>query len=179
MLSLIHQINKKILLNPSRNMFIELHLSVFILKSLFIKSTSCNTAEDILKAQAILKQYVYSASSSEVETTTKTMYEYLDNVFNDEENEYNMIDDIHQLMNAELKEIETSLFTESTLQENTSQSVISTCKIEWMMVSKLINITLCVCVCAVSYTHLDVYKRQTEYCECSDSSVTIRCLCLI
>lgn len=114
-----------------------LHLSVFILKSVLIRFTSCNTAEDVLKAQALLKQYVYSDednSGKEVENRTKEeMYDYVDKVFNDEENEYNMIDDIHQLMNAELKEIEKSIFSVPKPQKNISQSLIPTCKIEWMM----------------------------------------------
>lgn len=118
-----------------------LNLSVFVLKSVFIQFTSCNTAEDILKAQALLKQYVYSDednSGKQVENRTKEeLYDYVDKVFNGEENEYNMIDDIHQLMNAEFKEIEKSKFNELKPQKNISHSLIPTCKIEWMMVSNL------------------------------------------
>lgn len=108
-----------------------LHLSVFLLD---IKFTLSNTAEDILKAQALLKQYVYDDDSGkEVENRTKDqLYDYLDNVFYGEENEYNMIDDIHQLMKTELKEIEKSKFYEPT-EKNISEGLIPTCKIEWMM----------------------------------------------
>ena len=31
---------------------------------------------------------------------------------------------------------------------------------------------MCVCVCAVSYTHLDVYKRQPVHCRCRDEQET-------
>lgn len=77
-----------------------LHLSIFILKLIFIQFTSCNTAEDVLKAQALLKQYVYDDDSGkEVENrTNEEIYDYVNKVFNDEENEYNVIDDIHKLM---------------------------------------------------------------------------------
>lgn len=119
-----------------------LNLSVFILKSVFIQFTSCNTAEDVLKAQALLKQYVYSDDEDDSNKVTtnrpkEELYDYIDNVFNDEENEDNTIDDIHKLMNAELKEIEMNTFSPPTPQKNISQNLFPTCKIEWMMVSNL------------------------------------------
>lgn len=123
-------------------MLLILNLSVFILKSVFIQFTSCNTAEDVLKAQALLKQYVYSDDEDDSNKVTtnrpkEEMYDYIDNVFNDEENEDNTIDDIHKLMNAELKEIEMNTFSPPTPQKNISQNLFPTCKIEWMMVSTL------------------------------------------
>ena len=45
-----------------------------------------------------------------------------------------------------------------TVWQTTLKCLLPLCKYRYTMPS------LCVCVCAVSYTHLDVYKRQNQYC---------------